>query len=141
MRELSASNWMQRVLRSEFQQTGSFQGVLTLLTQRHPKLTTAPPVPAADTCDICVPPPDLTTIQGPAVTIYPMKKVAKAPKEQSTAVCLVEWRGAEDDLSTTKWLFVKRPEKGRSLKRCCILRPRLMHRSQVFWQACLSPHQ
>lgn len=47
------------------------------------------------------------------MTIYPMKKIAKAPKEQSTAVCLVEWGGAEDDLQNTKWLFVKRPDKGR----------------------------
>ncbi|KAJ9105455.1 hypothetical protein QFC21_001826 [Naganishia friedmannii] len=78
------------------------------------ELSTPPPTPthATATCDICVPPPDMASVQASAVTIYPMKKVAKAPREQSTAVCLIEWRGDEEETENHRWLFVKRPQKG-----------------------------
>ena len=43
-----------------------------------------------------------------------MKKQAKAPREQSTAVCLVEWNGQSRQTGDKKWLLVKRPDKGMS---------------------------
>ncbi|KAJ9120701.1 hypothetical protein QFC22_002632 [Naganishia vaughanmartiniae] len=78
------------------------------------ELSTPPPAPTHESanCDICAPPPDMASVQTPAVTIYPMKKVAKAPREQSTAVCLIEWRSADEKTENHKWLFVKRPQKG-----------------------------
>ena len=71
-----------------------------------------PPESEATRCDICVSGVDASYAGEPAVTIYPMKKVAKAPKEQSTAVCLVEWHDQSQELADKKWLFVKRPDKG-----------------------------
>ncbi|KAJ9108147.1 hypothetical protein QFC19_002615 [Naganishia cerealis] len=78
------------------------------------ELSEAPnlPTPESAACDICVSPPDMTSVQMPAVTIYPMKKVSKAPKEQSTAVCVIEWRGNDEETKDLRWLFVKRPQKG-----------------------------
>jgi hypothetical protein len=64
-----------------------------------------------DDCTICSP---LPATSGPTeVTIFPMKKIAKAQREESCAVLVVKWtpeEGAEDD--EPKWLFVKRPEEG-----------------------------
>ena len=64
-----------------------------------------------DDCTVCSP---LPATSGPAeVTIFPMKKIAKAQREEACAVLVVKWtpdEGADD--AEPKWLFVKRPEEG-----------------------------
>ncbi|GHJ84468.1 hypothetical protein NliqN6_0870 [Naganishia liquefaciens] len=73
-----------------------------------------PPQNETTRCDVCVSAAgdSISVAAEPAVTIYPMKKQAKAPREQSTAVCLVEWNGQSRQTGDKKWLLVKRPDKG-----------------------------
>lgn len=44
-----------------------------------------------------------------------MKSVKKKAREEETAVCVVEWRYPAERKKESKWLVVKRPEKGKSL--------------------------
>ena len=78
------------------------------------KLAQKPDLPAADEdeCAICSPLPAST---GPMeVTVFPMKKVAKAQREESSAVLVVKWEPQDDEDDEPRWLFVKRPEEGGS---------------------------
>jgi hypothetical protein len=45
-----------------------------------------------------------------AVTVFPMKKVKKESRVEHEAVVITEWQSEGE----TKWLLLKRPEKGMS---------------------------
>lgn len=65
-----------------------------------------------DLCTLCAPIDDLKPSEH-SVTVYPMAKERKKPREEETAVCVLEWRrtGATNK-DGHKVLLVKRPEKG-----------------------------
>ena len=69
------------------------------------------PEPSAeeDECSICAPIPVAGSME---VTVFPMKKVAKAQREESSAVLVVKWEPEDDGDDEPRWLFVKRPEEG-----------------------------
>lgn len=46
------------------------------------------------------------------VALYPMAKERKKPREEETAVCVLEWEQAGEVGKERKVLIVKRPEKG-----------------------------
>jgi hypothetical protein len=56
-----------------------------------------------------------------------MKAVKKKARDEETAVCVVEWRYPVERKKESKWLVVKRPEKGEPLvvfpstRRACFL--------------------
>lgn len=50
------------------------------------------------------------------VTVFPMKKIAKAQREETSAVLVVKWQPPEGSDEEPMWLFVKRPEEGGSYR-------------------------
>ncbi|KAM0786380.1 hypothetical protein ACM66B_001848 [Microbotryomycetes sp. NB124-2] len=66
-----------------------------------------------DLCSICAPIDDFDPMDH-SVTLYPMAKERKKPREEETAVCVLEWIKSGADLKTSEKqvLLVKRPEKG-----------------------------
>lgn len=67
------------------------------------------PKSTSETCSICSPFPVIPS-KARDVTIYPMKKVPKAQREETTEVMMVKWEAPDKEQS--QWLFVKRPDKG-----------------------------
>lgn len=45
-----------------------------------------------------------------------MKKIAKAQREETSAVLVVKWQPPEGSDEEPMWLFVKRPEEGGSYR-------------------------
>ncbi|KAK4050309.1 hypothetical protein OIV83_003630 [Microbotryomycetes sp. JL201] len=72
-------------------------------------------LPDIEECSICSPMDDLDRAEH-SVTVYPMAKERKKPREEETAVCVLEWiKSSSDNIvqqSEKKILLVKRPEKG-----------------------------
>ena len=66
-----------------------------------------------DLCRLCSPIDDFS-LATHAVTQYPMTKERKKPREEDTAVCVVEWQSTVDTGAERRVLLVKRPEKGQS---------------------------
>lgn len=62
-----------------------------------------------------------------------MRKDKKVSRTEEEVVSIVEWRG---DDGSRKWLFVKRPDKGR-LDDCGITRANAL--MQDYWRGCSSP--
>lgn len=75
----------------------------------------APPPPVADLEDLCSLCEPVSVSLEAGVTIYPMAKERKKPREEETAVCVLEWQSSvasETENGGRKVLIVKRPEKG-----------------------------
>ncbi|BEJ17752.1 hypothetical protein CspHIS471_0700200 [Cutaneotrichosporon sp. HIS471] len=62
-----------------------------------------PPQPTGVDCTLCEPVPGEM-----AVTVFPMKKIKKESRVEHEAVVITEWQSEGE----TRWLFLKRPEKG-----------------------------
>ncbi|BEI82151.1 hypothetical protein CcaverHIS002_0300190 [Cutaneotrichosporon cavernicola] len=62
-----------------------------------------PPPPTGVDCTLCEPVPGEM-----AVTVFPMKKMKKESRVEHEAVVITEWQSE----GVTRWLFLKRPEKG-----------------------------
>ncbi|KAK4052013.1 hypothetical protein OIO90_004543 [Microbotryomycetes sp. JL221] len=70
-------------------------------------------VPDIEECSICSPIDDFDPREH-SVTVYPMAKERKKPREEETAVCILEWirKGADHKRDPKQVLLVKRPDKG-----------------------------
>lgn len=95
----------------------AYQEVHPADVRAHQQLSAPPPPPESASCDLCVSVPSSSGAKEdciPSVMVFPMRKEKKTSREEQEVVCVTEWSDGKD----RKWLFTKRPEKGKKAANC-----------------------